>query len=203
MKSDLIKRFKKMYGEPKTELNYSGAFQLLISVMLSAQSTDKKVNEVTPVLFKAYPNAAKLSKAKLGDVERIIREVNYHKTKARHVIETSRLLGDRFSGEVPKTHEDLISLPGVGNKTANVVMSELGLGFAFPVDTHVFRVSKRLGIADGKTREKVEEQLCEAFPKESWHDLHHYLIFHGRQVCDARKPKCETCKINDICLKAI
>ncbi len=195
----LLKRFERLYGQPKTELEFSGSFQLVISVMLSAQSTDKKVNEVTKPLFLKYPSPKELAKAKLGDVEAIIREVNYYKTKARHLIETAKLLVEKWDSEIPKTHEDLISLPGVGNKTANVVLSELGLDYAFPVDTHVYRVSKRLGLASASTRDKVEVELCSRFPKKTWQNLHHWLIFHGRRVCVARKPKCEDCVMLDIC----
>jgi endonuclease-3 len=200
-KSLLLKLLKKEYGIPKTELNFNSPFELLISVMLSAQSTDKKVNEVTSVLFKKYPTAKELSKAKVRDVENIIREVNYYKTKAKHLVLTSNILIETYSGKLPRTHEQLILLPGVGNKTANVVMSELKLGYAFPVDTHVFRVSKRLGLAISSNRDKVEKELCEKFPEKRWHELHHWFIFHGRRVCMARNPKCDLCILNKICPK--
>lgn len=195
----LLQELESLYGTPRTELDFEGPFQLLISVMLSAQSTDRKVNEVTKVLFKKYPQSINLAKASILEVENIIREVNYYKTKARHLIETARLLVEKWNCDIPKTHEDLISLPGVGNKTANVVLSELGLAYALPVDTHVFRVSKRLGLASANTREKVESELCSRFPKENWQNLHHWLIFHGRRVCIARRPKCVECTLLKNC----
>ena len=196
----LLKSLEKLYGQqPKTELEFEGPYQLLISVMLSAQSTDKKVNEVTKPLFAKYPSPKLLSVAKLIDVEKIIREVNYYKTKARHLIATAKLLEEKWGSEIPKTHNDLTSLPGVGNKTANVVLSELGLDYAFPVDTHVFRVSKRLGLASANTRDKVEVELCSRFPKKTWQNLHHWLIFHGRRVCVARSPRCAECVLRGIC----
>lgn len=195
----LLKDFESLYGTPRTELEFEGPFQLLISVMLSAQSTDKKVNEVTKILFKKYPTPLSLSKGKLTDIEAVIREVNYYKTKAKHLIETAKLLVDNWNSEIPETHQDLISLPGVGNKTANVVLSELGLAYALPVDTHVFRVSKRLGLASANTRDKVESELCSRFPKENWQNLHHWLIFHGRRVCMARSPKCNECTLLKKC----
>ena len=136
--------------------------------MLSAQSTDKKVNEVTLDLFKQYPSFDALQLAKRSDVEKLIREVNYYKTKAKHLIETAQKVCTEFKGKVPRTHDALTSLPGVGNKTANVILSELGIQPAFPVDTHVFRVSKRLGLASGTTRERVEEELKEEFEPAQW-----------------------------------
>lgn len=198
---ELLRLLKKEYGVPQTELNYSDSFQLLISVMLSAQSTDKKVNEITPALFENYPDPLSLSKARLSKVESLIRQVNYYKTKSRHLIETSKILVRNYSSAIPETHEELISLPGVGNKTANVILSELGIDYAFPVDTHVFRVSKRLGLASSATRDKVEKELCLRFPKKRWHELHHWLIFHGRRVCVARTPKCSECLLSELCPK--
>lgn len=195
----LIQEFSSLYGEPKSELNYNSPFELLIAVMLSAQSTDKKVNEVTPVLFSKYKNAKELSKAKVSEIEKIIREVNYYKTKSKHVVETSKIIHEKYKDKLPKTHEELIELPGVGNKTANVILSELGFGYAFPVDTHVFRVAKRIGLASSTTRDKVEEELCHVFKKEDWHHMHHWLIYHGRRVCNARNPSCDTCRISKIC----
>ena len=196
----LLKSFENLYGQqPKTELEFEGPYQLLISVMLSAQSTDKKVNQITKPLFAKYPSPKHLSLAKAQDVEKIIREVNYYKTKAKHVIETAKLLVEKWGSEVPKTHAELTSLPGVGNKTANAVMSELGHDFAFPVDTHVFRVSKRLGLASANTADKVEAELCKRFPKKTWQNLHHWLIYHGRRVCLARNPKCGECTLRDVC----
>ncbi len=201
-RSEILKFFKKSFGDPKTELNFENSFQLLISVMLSAQSTDKKVNEITPALFKAYPDPGKLMKAPLSKVEALIRQVNYHKTKARHLIATAKILFEKHKSQIPSTREDLEELPGVGSKTASVVLSELGHDYAFPVDTHVYRVSRMLGFATSSTREKVGKELCEIFPKKSWHHLHHWLIFHGRRTCVARNPKCSECGVSKLCPSA-
>lgn len=198
-KSILLRRLKKAYGEPFTQLNYNSPFQLLIAVMLSAQSTDKKVNEITPNLFSNYPDANALSVASLKKIESLIREVNYYKTKSKHLIETSKILKEKFNGEIPRTHDELISLPGVGNKTASVILSELKITPSMPVDTHVFRVSKRLGLASSDNRDKVSEELKAEFDKSKWYELHHWFIYHGRSVCSARKPDCLSCLISDIC----
>jgi endonuclease-3 len=198
-KSLLLRRLKGVYGEPYTQLNYSDPFQLLVAVMLSAQSTDKKVNEITPGLFSEYPDAFSLSGASAADVEVLIRQVNYHKTKARHLIETARLIVNEHDGSVPSTHEQLVALPGVGNKTASVILSELKITPALPVDTHVFRVSRRLGLASANDRDKVAAELCKEFPKSRWYELHHWLIYHGRSLCVARNPKCSACFLDDIC----
>ncbi len=198
-KSLLLRRLKQVYGDPYTQLNYKTPFQLLIAVMLSAQSTDKKVNEITPQLFSEFPDAYALSKAPLKRVEGLIREVNYYKTKARHLIETAKILVCDFQGEIPRTRELLLSLPGVGNKTASVILSELKITPAMPVDTHVFRVSHKLGLASANDRDKVAEELCREFPKSRWYELHHWLIYHGRSVCIARRPQCEACFLKDIC----
>ncbi len=170
--------------------------------MLSAQSTDKKVNEVTPELYRRFPHFRDLQHAKVKEIESLIREVNYHKTKAKHLIATSVRVCDVYSGKVPRTHEDLTSLPGVGNKTANVVLSELKITPAFPVDTHVYRVSRRLGLASANTRDKVELELREEFEPQIWRNLHHWLIFHGRRVCKAQRPLCSECDLRKICPSA-
>lgn len=198
-RSLLLRRLKRTYGEPKTQLTYETPFQLLIAVMLSAQSTDKKVNEITPALFSAYPDPHALSKADLSHVEQCIRQVNYHKTKAKHLIQTSKDIVDSFGGEIPRSHELLVTLPGVGNKTANVILSELKITEALPVDTHVFRVSRRLGLATSTDRDKVGEELCAQFHKSRWYELHHWFIYHGRSVCIARNPLCHSCVLEEIC----
>lgn len=198
-KSLLLRRLKRVYGEPYTQLTYGSPFQLLIAVMLSAQSTDKKVNEITPELFSRFPDAKAMSKASVLEIESLIRQVNYHKTKAKHLVQTSVLLVENFGAKVPKTHDDLISLPGVGNKTASVILSELKITPALPVDTHVFRVSRRLGLAHSNDRDKVSLELREEFHESKWYELHHWFIYHGRQVCVARNPRCEECFLKEIC----
>jgi endonuclease-3 len=198
-RAQLLEALAALYPEPRSELNFSNEFELIISVMLSAQCTDVKVNQVTPTLFGKYPDASHLAKAKLADVEKIIRPINYFKTKSRNIIATSAILSQTYGGKVPRTHEELISLPGVGRKTANVVLGETGAVPALPVDTHVFRVAHRLGLSDGKTPDAVEHDLTRQFPSSEWRPLHHRLIFHGRRVCKARNPACNLCSLQTLC----
>lgn len=195
----LLKALAELYPEPRSELNFTNEFELIISVMLSAQCTDVKVNQVTSVLFSKYPDAAHLAKAKLADVEKIIRPINYFKTKSKNIIATSAILHQSYGGKAPRTHEELTALPGVGRKTANVVLGETGAIPALPVDTHVFRVARRLGLSDGKTPEAVERDLTKQFPPSEWRPLHHRLIFHGRRVCKARNPDCDGCALRTVC----
>jgi endonuclease-3 len=198
----LIESLRATYPQAHCELRFSNPLELLVATILSAQCTDKKVNEVTPELFKSYPTFKALSQAKLSDVERIIRPINYFKTKSKHLIATGKDAVERFNSQVPDTHKELTSLPGVGNKTANVILSEKGVVPAFPVDTHIFRLAHRLGLSTGKTPDAVEKDLREAFPSSEWRNLHHRLIFHGRRVCSARSPQCGGCALRDICPSA-
>lgn len=192
----------KAYPNPRSELNFNNDYELLVSVALSAQCTDKKVNQVTPLLFSKYPNFKTLSKAKLTAVEEIIRPINYYRTKAKNIIAASERVESLHHGTLPKNHEELIELPGVGRKTANVVLGELGISHTFPVDTHVFRVSKRLGMASGKSVNEVEEEMKRTFPSNLWRSLHHWLILHGRRVCKAQRPLCVECPLNKLCPSA-
>lgn len=201
-KKILIQTLAELYPDPRSELDFENEYQLLIAVMLSAQCTDKKVNQVTPELFKSYPTFHALSQAKLSDVERIIRPINYYKTKSRHLIATGKEVVARFKSHVPETHKELTSLPGVGNKTANVILSEKGVVPAFPVDTHIYRLARRLGLSTGETPDAVEKDLRKAFPSSEWRGLHHRLIFHGRRVCGARSPQCGGCPLSSICPSA-
>jgi endonuclease-3 len=201
-KKILVQTLADLYPDPHSELDFKNEYQLLIAVMLSAQCTDKKVNQVTPELFKTYPNFKALSQAKLADVERVIRPINYYKTKSKNLIATGKEAVERFKSKVPDTHKELTSLPGVGNKTANVILSEKGVVPAFPVDTHIFRLAHRLGLSKGKTPDHVEADLRDEFPSSEWRNLHHRLIFHGRRVCGARSPQCEACALRAICPSA-
>lgn len=195
----IIRVLSKTYPEPKSELNFSNEYELLVAVVLSAQCTDKKVNEVTPLLFSKYPTPESLSLAKISSLESIIRPINYYKTKSRNLLGLGIMLYSDFKGKVPRTADEIRRLPGVGQKTANVVLGELGAAKTFPVDTHVFRVSKRLGFATANTREKVEEELKERFDRRLWRKLHHWLILHGRRVCKAQKPLCSECMLAKFC----
>lgn len=198
--SSIITILTKRYPELKSALIFKNPYECLICVMLSAQCTDKKVNEVTPTLFSKYKNPLELSKAKLQDVEKIIHEVNYYKTKSAHIIETCKIITKNFSNEVPKNFEDLISLPGVGQKTANVVLTELDIEETFPVDTHVFRVSHRLNLSNAKNVKDTEEDLKKIIDKKYWKAMHHKLIWHGRLTCKAQNPKCSDCELTKYCI---
>lgn len=195
----LITKLEKLYPNPRSELDFTDEYQLVVAVMLSAQCTDKKVNEVTPSLFNKYRSFRSLAKASLDDVEAIIRPINYFKTKSKNLIAMAQVVSNDCKGQLPRTHGELIALPGVGNKTANVVLSELGVIPTFPVDTHVFRLAHRLGLSKGKTPDAVEEDLKREFPPEEWRGLHHRLIFHGRRVCKAVNPNCEACDLQVVC----
>lgn len=198
-KRALLSRLASLYPDPRSELDFSNEYQLLIAVMLSAQCTDKKVNEVTRELFKEYPNFKSLGAAAVSEVEKIIRPINYFKTKSRNIVATSAEITARHKGHVPKTFDELTSLPGVGRKTANVVLGETGAVPSLPVDTHVFRVSRRLGLSSGKNPDAVEEDLKRNFPSSEWRNLHHRLIFHGRRVCKAQNPLCGECTLRALC----
>ncbi|MGI6523864.1 MAG: endonuclease III [Bdellovibrionota bacterium] len=195
----LLTLLSELYPNPSSELHFKNDYQLIIAVVLSAQCTDKKVNQVTPSLFKRYRNFKELSLAKEKDVEEIIREVNYYKTKSKNIVQLAKRIMENFNGTLPTEHDDLISLHGVGRKTANVIQCEKGIRPAMPVDTHVLRVSNRLGLSSAKTPEGVEGDLTKQFPADSWRDLHHQLIYHGRRVCKARNPLCDECKLCKIC----
>ena len=195
----LIAEMKKVYPAPECALDFGSMFQLLIAVALSAQTTDKQVNVVTPALFRDYPDAFAMAQAQPEEIEECIRRIGMYKTKARNIVAASRILVDEYGGEVPQDFDELIKLPGVGRKTANVVLAVGCSVPAIPVDTHVFRVSNRIGIVNEKDVLKTELGLMEKLPKDSWIDMHHALIWHGRLVCKARRPECEQCTLTGIC----
>lgn len=198
---EVLDLLKETYPDAECALNHRNIFELLVSVVLSAQTTDKSVNLVTPDLFAEYPDAFALSQADPLDVAEYIRRIGMYKTKSKNIVNLSKELVERFDGQVPSEHEALISLPGVGRKTANVVRS---VGFGIPaiaVDTHVFRVANRIGLAKGKDVLTTEEALMKNIPKERWSEAHHSIIFHGRNCCSARNPKCEECSIVNLCEK--
>lgn len=199
----LIDYFKERQPEISTELEYGSVFQLLCAVMLSAQCTDKRVNMVTPALFKAFPTPDKLAEAEPEDVLEYVSSVSYPNAKSLHLVQMARKLMSDFNGEVPHTLDEMTSLPGVGRKTANVMLAVAFGEAAMPVDTHVFRVSHRLGFAAPKddTPEKVEKALVSLIPARYLSLAHHWLLFHGRYVCVARKPKCTECPFDSICPK--
>ena len=195
----IIDKLMETYPDAECELKYETPFQLLIATVLSAQTTDKKVNEVTKKLFKDYGTLDKfltLSEEKLQD---IIKVIGLYKTKSRNIVALCKVLRDNFNGEVPKTRDELVTLPGVGRKTANVVISNCFGVQAFAVDVHVFRVSNRIGLANASTPEKTELDLMKNIDENLWTICHHTIIFHGRRCCTARNPKCEECTIKDYC----
>ena len=190
---------KERYPEAGCALDYGTHFELLVSVILSAQTTYVSVNKVTPALFRQFPDAASLARAEQREVEDLIRSIGLYKNKAANIIRMAQTLEAEYGGTVPGVYEELIRLPGVGRKTANVVLAE-GFGAQrIAVDTHVFRVSNRLGLADADDVLKTENMLMEVLPEDRWTESHHLLIFHGRNLCSARKPKCEDCPVRGYC----
>ncbi len=188
-----------LYKDAKPALHYTTPYELLVAVVLSAQCTDERVNIVTKELFKGYNTPEKMVTLSQKELEKYIFSCGFYRMKAEHILSASRDILEKFGGEVPSTIEELMTLAGVGKKTANVVYSVAFGGDAIAVDTHVFRVSNRLGLAKGKTPEQVEEGLCKAIPKEDWSKAHHWLIYHGRRVCHSQKPNCEGCALREIC----
>lgn len=194
-----LEALEQAYPSAVTELHYRNPFELLVAVILSAQCTDARVNKTTPALFARYPNAAALASAKQADVEEIIRSCGFYRMKAKNIISAATDLVGHHDGEVPNSREQLEALAGVGRKTASVVMSVAFEDAAFAVDTHVFRVARRLGLTLGTTPRQVEEDVTKLVPREKWRHAHHWLILHGRQICKAPKPLCETCPVNRLC----
>ncbi len=190
------------YGGTETALNYQSPFQLLVSTMLAAQSTDVRVNIVTKDLFRDYPTAEKMAQLSIEQMESYIKTVGLYHTKAKNIIATSKILAEEYNGDVPSTREEFVKLPGVGRKTANVVLSIAKGVPAIAVDTHVFRVSNRLGLAKAKNVLETEKQLMKNIPEEKWSDAHHWLIWHGRKICKAQRPLCKTCPLLEVCAYA-
>jgi endonuclease III len=196
----IFMRLRQAYPDAHCELDHTGPYQLLVATILSAQCTDKRVNLVTPALFERYPDAESLAVADPREVEALIKPTGFFRSKAKSLLGMAGGLLDRFGGSVPPRMDDLVTLPGVGRKTANVI---LGTAFDIPVgvvvDTHVGRVSRRLGLTRHSDPVKVETVLMKLFPRKNWTLLSHLLIFHGRRVCVARRPRCAECVLNDIC----
>jgi endonuclease-3 len=190
---------KEAYPDAKCGLDYNTPFQLLISTMLSAQATDKSVNRVTEELYMQYPDLQSFLTLSQEEIELKIKKIGLYKNKSRNIYNMLRVLRDKYSGQVPKNMDGLMSLPGVGRKTASVVLVEAFNIPAFPVDTHVFRVTRRIGIAKGNTADKVSDEMMKKLPKYKWHLMHHLLITHGRATCTAQSPKCSICSISELC----
>lgn len=201
----ILGHFREKMPVVTTELDFGSTFQLLVAVVLSAQCTDKRINQVTPDLFAHYPDAKSMAKAEEEEVFEWIKSVSYPNAKAKHLVEMARVLMDKFDGEVPSTLDELLTLPGVGRKTANVIQSVAFGKATLAVDTHVFRVAHRMGLVSksDNTPYKVEMALTKYIPEEDIPNAHHWLLLHGRYVCTARKPHCEKCELASFCAKKI
>ena len=187
------------YPHPKSELQYDSPFQLLVATVLAAQSTDKQVNIITRELFRRAPDAESMSVMELDEVKSYVRSINYFNNKAKNILDVSRIVMERYQGEVPATREELETLPGVGRKTANVVLGNAFGQPVMPVDTHVHRVSNRIGLVQTTKVEQTEIELMKIIPEAWVIDFHHYLLLHGRYTCKAKKPQCANCTVSSIC----
>jgi len=197
---NILARLKMEYPNPKTALHFSSPFELLVATILSAQTTDERVNKVTEMLFRKYRSPKDYAHAPLNTFQKDVSSVNFYRTKARNIIASAREIIDTFNGSVPKSMTDLVMLPGVARKTANIVLfNGYGLNEGIAVDTHVKRVAYRLGLTENIDPNKIEEDLMNLLPKKEWGYFSHYLILHGRTVCQAKKPKHEKCVLFDIC----
>lgn len=196
------RRLKKAYPDATTELNWRNPFELLIATILSAQTTDKKVNEVMPTLFAEFPDAYSLANADLKRVEQIVKPLGYYRQKAKTIVSTAKALVERFNGEVPQSMDNMLQLPGVGRKTAAIVLgTAYGVQEGIAVDTHVQRLSQRLGLTKNKQPEKIEQDLMAIVPQKEWSWFGHALTLHGRYVCTAKKPRCSNCVLEKYCEK--
>jgi endonuclease-3 len=196
---EIFKRFKKQNSHPTTELKYSSSFELLVAVILSAQATDVSVNKATSTLFAKANTPQALLKLGVDGLKSYVKNINLYPTKAKNIIKTCEILTQKHNGKVPDNRDALEELPGVGRKTANVILNTAFGEPVIAVDTHIFRVANRTKIATGKTPREVEDKLMKVIPKEYIHDAHHWLILHGRYTCLAKKPKCPDCIIRDLC----
>ncbi len=196
---EIKRRFLEHYKGSKTELNYNNDYELLVAIILSAQCTDKRVNMITPELFKKFPSTKELSKASLEEVKELIKSCNFFNNKAKNLIEMAKIVEEKHNGKIPSEHKELIKLPGVGNKTANVFLIEKDGANKMAVDTHVFRVAHRLGITDAKTVKETEKDLVEAF-KTDLNELHQAFVLFGRYICTAKNPKCDKCFVKEFCV---
>jgi len=195
----VLNRLAETYPNARTELDYDTPWQLLVATMLSAQCTDKRVNMITPRIFSDYPDAEHLAQVSLDEMEALIHDCGLYHTKSRNILATARIVSETYGNQVPADRDLLMKLPGVGRKTANVVMSNAFGADAIAVDTHVFRVTHRLGWASSKDPEGTERELMEILPKRSWSVAHHWLILHGRRVCRAVRPDCAQCPVARWC----
>ncbi len=198
-RKNMLAELKRLYPEAKAELDFSNPYETLIATILSAQCTDKKVNLATPALFRDFPDAAAMAQATPEDIEPYIRSLGLYHNKAKNIVAACRAIVAQHDGQVPGERAALEALPGVGRKTASVVLSNAFGEPAIAVDTHVFRVSNRLGLAHAKDVVRTEQQLMQAIPKRDWSDAHHWIIYHGRRVCHSQRPDCAHCTLRELC----
>ena len=197
-KLKILEKLEQMYPEAKAELVFSNPYEMLVATILSAQCTDRQVNKVTPAVFSRYPDPVSMASADVSDLYPMVKSCGFS-TKASNIISACRIIRDIYGGEVPHTMEELTKLPGVGRKTANVVLSNAFGIPAFAVDTHVFRVCNRLGLCKADNVSETEKQMTRIIPREKWGQAHHWLIWHGRRLCKARNPLCRDCELKDLC----
>ena len=195
----IIDIFAEKYPQPETSLNYSNPFELLVAVILSAQTTDKQVNKVTNKLFKEYNTPEEFSRLSRQELQNKLKSVGLYRNKSKYIIETAKIIQNKHGGTIPRKLNDLMELPGVGKKTAAVFLACCSDKDTFPVDTHVYRVSKRLGLTRGQNVKEVENDLKDVIPQNHWINMHYWLINHGREVCKARNPQCDKCSLQDYC----
>ncbi len=196
----IIEILKKYYPDAKCSLDFETPFQMLVAVMLSAQCTDERVNKTTPSLFKKYGKPEAISKMKISELEKIIHPCGFYKNKAKNIKETAEIILNKYNGNVPDTMEELMALPGVGRKTANVVMLEaFNRPQGIAVDTHAKRIANKIGFSKNENPEKIEKDLLKVIPEEYYYDVNHLLIWHGRKTCVARSPKCDECPVSEFC----
>ena len=197
---EILEKLKIEQPNAGCELNFTTPFELLVAVILSAQCTDKRVNMATDKLFKVYNTAKQFAELSLDELAPYIFSCGFYNNKGKNIIAMAKELVEKYDGEVPCDFDKLVKLAGVGRKTASVVMTVAFDEPAMPVDTHVFRVSRRLGLSKGNTPEKVEQDLCKVYPREDWNSLHHTMIFHGRYVCHSQRPECDKCLVKEYCI---
>ncbi|MBT8763836.1 endonuclease III [Desulfohalobiaceae bacterium Ax17] len=198
----ILQRLRKRYPAPKTALNWANPWQLLVATVLAAQCTDQRVNQVTPEFFRKWPDVKALAQADLADVEAVIRSTGFYRNKAKNLVAAAQKICTEFNGQVPETMEELVTLPGVARKTANIVLSNaFGKNEGIAVDTHVKRLSFRLGLTTSKNPNIIEKDLMVLFPKKDWGLVNHVLVLFGREICTARQQKCGECELSDICPK--
>lgn len=200
--AEILRRLAKRYPDPEPALTWADAWELLVATVLAAQCTDERVNKVTPVLFGRWPNIADMARADVAEVEDVVRSTGFFRNKAKNLVAAARLVMEEFGGEVPRSMAELIRLPGVARKTANIVLSNaFHVHEGIAVDTHVKRLSFRLGLTTNTEPVRIEKDLMPLFPREAWGDINHFLVYYGREVCKAQKPRCEACELADICPK--